>query len=85
MDMQHGDIDMEHRHEAWTCNIDMQNEHAKWICMILSRMDVCSNGHTAWTCRMYKHHGRAALHLLIFFIVFMFMFVFIFMQHVHAA
>jgi hypothetical protein len=32
IDMQHGDMDMEHGHEVWTCGIacrlDMQNRHA---------------------------------------------------------
>ncbi len=28
MDKQHGDMDMDHGHEAWKCSMEMQHEHA---------------------------------------------------------
>ncbi len=32
MGMQHGDMDMKHRHAAWARSMDMQHKYAAWAC-----------------------------------------------------
>jgi hypothetical protein len=43
VDMQHGDMDVQHKYRAWTCSMDIKQGHAACYMQF---------GHVAWTCRM---------------------------------
>jgi hypothetical protein len=55
MDIQHGDIDRVHGHEAWTCSIGMQNGRA--------------NGHAACIGSMDKQHFLILMFVFIFMLM----------------
>jgi hypothetical protein len=62
MDMQLRDMDMQHRHPAWTCSIKHAGEmkHGQSSMGIHHGHAACRHGQATWICSIFMQHGHGA-------------------------